>query len=380
MKFWDYIKKQFYKCSQSIVAKSNEANSRKDDDDSVCKDFVLKECFPFSVSENDVIYIEPFYDVERNSYICEHYDEICNKCESVGCRFIYLPKQMPLLLADSKLLKYNLPGCDAIDSIDMDAAIGQIYNLYCEFIQTQVDIDLSQPIFLHTRCEYNWLYCKASSDITCLLNDIFRPNFFGSRVRLRVSSQGDHIRYELCGELDDDMKADWNFSYEIENLKEEIVVRINKLRTYGVEDAIIKELFDYKPRLSRLTITSDYRILLPDYDIEIKLTPLNKAVYLLFLRHEEGILFKNLVDYRNELLSIYGRITRFEDSERIERSIDLLVDSTNNSINEKCSRIREAFVSQFSDEIAQYYYITGDRLSPKHIELDRSLVVWECEL
>ena len=167
---------------------------------------------------------------------------------------------------------------------------------------------------------------------------------------------------------------------EIETLKDEILIRVEKLRTYGIDDAIIKELFDYKPRLSRLTITSDYRILLPDYDIEIKMTPLVKAVYLLYLRHEEGIWFKNLVDYRDELLSIYARLTRFDDAERIKQSVNLLVDSTNNSINEKCSRIREAFVSQFSDEIAQYYYITGDRLSPKYIELDRSLVVWECEL
>ena len=167
---------------------------------------------------------------------------------------------------------------------------------------------------------------------------------------------------------------------EIETLKDEILIRIEKLRTYGVDDAIIKELFDYNPRLSRLTITSDFRILLPDYDIEIKMTPLVKAVYLLYLRHEEGIWFKDLVDYRGELLSIYARLTRFDDAERIKQSVNLLVDSTNNSINEKCSRIREAFVSQFSDEIAQYYYITGDRLSLKHIELDRSLVVWECEL
>lgn len=170
------------------------------------------------------------------------------------------------------------------------------------------------------------------------------------------------------------------YNDEIEALKDEILIRIEKLRTYGVEDAIIKELFDYNPRLSRLTITSDYRILLPDYNIEIKMTPLVKAVYLLYLRHEEGIGFKNLIDYRDELLSIYARLTRFDDVERIKQSIDLLVDSTNNSINEKCSRIREAFVSQFSDEIAQYYYITGDRLSPKYIELDRSLVVWECKL
>lgn len=42
------------------------------------------------------------------------------------------------------------------------------------------------------------------------------------------------------------------------------------------------------------------RILLPDYgDREIKMTPLAKAVYLLFLRHPMGIKFKCLPDHRN---------------------------------------------------------------------------------
>jgi len=32
------------------------------------------------------------------------------------------------------------------------------------------------------------------------------------------------------------------------------------------------------------------------------MTPLTKAAYFLFLKHQEGILFKHLFDYRNELL------------------------------------------------------------------------------
>jgi hypothetical protein len=40
--------------------------------------------------------------------------------------------------------------------------------------------------------------------------------------------------------------------------------------------------------------------------MEIKMEPLTKAVYLLFLNHPEGILFKHLPDYRQELANIYG--------------------------------------------------------------------------
>ena len=48
-----------------------------------------------------------------------------------------------------------------------------------------------------------------------------------------------------------------------------------------------------------------------------------------------------------------------------------------NSINEKCARIRGAFVGQFDNHIAKHYYIDGLRGEPKRIALPRELVVWE---
>ena len=41
--------------------------------------------------------------------------------------------------------------------------------------------------------------------------------------------------------------------------------------------------------------------------MEIKMEPLVKAVYLLFLKHPEGIVFKCLPDYRKELAELYKR-------------------------------------------------------------------------
>ena len=38
------------------------------------------------------------------------------------------------------------------------------------------------------------------------------------------------------------------------------------------------------------------------------MTPIVKAVYFLFLRHPEGILFKELIDYRDELDMIYRSV------------------------------------------------------------------------
>lgn len=63
-----------------------------------------------------------------------------------------------------------------------------------------------------------------------------------------------------------------------------------------------------------------------------------------------------------------------------ERALKSIEDVTNpclNSINEKCARIRSAFVSRFDDNLAKNYYIFGWRGFEKKISLDRKLVIWE---
>jgi hypothetical protein len=130
--------------------------------------------------------------------------------------------------------------------------------------------------------------------------------------------------------------------------------------------------------LSRLVITKDMRIILPDYNnMEIRMEPINKAVYLLFLRHPEGIIFKHLPDYRKELAEIYQMIKPLGLNDRAIRSIEDVTNPCLNSINEKCARIRGAFVSQFDEKLANKYYILGLRGEAKKIELPRDLVVWE---
>lgn len=120
--------------------------------------------------------------------------------------------------------------------------------------------------------------------------------------------------------------------------------------------------------------------MLPDYhDMEIKMEPLVKAVYLLFLNHQEGIQFKRLPDYKGELTEIYERLKPNGLTERAKHSIEDVTNPLLNSINEKCARIRGAFVGQFDDHMARHYYIDGLRGQAKRISLPRNLVVWESD-
>ena len=130
-------------------------------------------------------------------------------------------------------------------------------------------------------------------------------------------------------------------------------------------------------KLSRLTITKDYSIMLSDYNKEVKLEPIVKAVYLLFLNHPEGIAFKYLPDHRKELAEIYQKIKPFGLNDRAIRSIEDVTNPLLNSINEKCSRVRAAFMPLVDESLLDQYIIIGKSGEAKKIDLPRNLVVWE---
>ena len=130
-------------------------------------------------------------------------------------------------------------------------------------------------------------------------------------------------------------------------------------------------------KMSRLTITKDCAIFLSDYQKEVKMEPIVKAVYLLFLKHPEGIVFKHLPDYRKEVLDIYQKIKPLGLTERTIRSIEDVTNPLLNSINEKCSRIKAAFQTEVDFTLLEQYIITGKSGEAKKIALPRDLVVWE---
>lgn len=160
------------------------------------------------------------------------------------------------------------------------------------------------------------------------------------------------------------------------------------LRAIGVSTLEELRLEAAKSRLSRLVITEDYRFILADYqNKEIELQPVHKAVYLLFLSHPEGIEFKRLSDYREELLRYYMATARNMDKQKIEESVDHLVNPLDNAINEKCSRIKRVIYELMDEYTASYYIICGhvqkriagsDRIwyeRLKSITLPRELVI-----
>lgn len=173
-------------------------------------------------------------------------------------------------------------------------------------------------------------------------------------------------------------RADEKFDTDAQVLIDEIKARIKALQMRGINMVVLHELLNVEIKLSRLRITKDKRIIMVDYsNREIKMTALVKAVFLLFLKHPEGIRFKELSDYYSELFRIYQSLNPRGSLEKQQNSIKEITNPFSNSINEKCARIREAFLGSFDERLSKNYFVTGERGEAKRITLDRNLVIWE---
>ena len=161
------------------------------------------------------------------------------------------------------------------------------------------------------------------------------------------------------------------------NLIEEVKHNIHKLKEYGLSEKDIASLLRSEQPLLELTVSKDYRIFLGEKRTEVCLEPLVKAVYLLFLKHPEGIVFKALPDYRKELTDLYDKVRPWGLTDRTLQSIEDVTNPLLNSINEKCARIKKAFLGAMEGDMAEHYYIKGTRGGPKGIDLPRNMVIWE---
>ena len=347
--------------------------------------FILLDLnLPFTPDVHDVIYVENEYDPVVNQYIQEHFKELHLMFHSNDLSFNYTPK-MRCQDISKETLHYMFPYLSQdFQYVNDDANVNSIGS----HILTG---KIAGPALIHYLYDeekqqenYYFSYCPLVPQSEVSLHDQFKW-YIGAVCRTRIEGprymlvlpEGDEVA-DACF---NDGDADSSFSYaaymDADDLKLvlEIRERIHKLRIKGYQLGQLNNLIEEQPTLSRLVITKDFRIILPDYNnMEIIMPPLPKAVYLLFLKHPEGIPFKQLRNYYDELLGIYKQISNRVIELNIKSSIRDITDPTKNSINEKCTRILEAFLKQFDFVYAQHYFITGKRGESKKITLPRELV------
>ncbi len=359
---------------------------------------------------NSVFYVETEYQPELNRFIRKNYSKLVRLFDSSSLNFYYLP----ILLKDKRywnIVHYNRPYVHPVSVID---EVQQVYNILIKrqgsevingalLLSSNNAFSRSLPVFTLIEKDAS---LNSFENISLKISDCF-DRFEPPRVLFRIGDpdEKEYIRdvsmSEMYGNILEETTtdvfsckedavlfrtvkdADATFETEAFQLADEIRERLKLLKEHGALSLlgdIIEEIQGTKKKISSLFITNDFRLFLKDYGMkEVVMSPLPKSLFLLFLNHPEGILFKELGNHHDELLSIYRNITLRENIDAVMESIKAMTDPLNNSVNEKCSRIRSAFLEVITDDLAKNYYITGKRGEPKRITLNRELVSFQSE-
>lgn len=365
----------------------------------------FKGTLPFTPVHDQYIYIEKGFSA-YNSMFMYGFTELREEFEKRGCEFAYIP-MIEANIKSKEYMRYHTPYRKDREKCTLFS------NMLNEYLEEEFVVKPSLIVFNRTYfgdypvCFSNdgtWEYddgkymVKVEDKTLCrhkfVLYELPERNqdgkypindFLKTFFKLLDTKYDDGIMCsctKTVSELGEPYNADWNFEDDVMQLIEEVRERVDKLRTKGVEEMVLQKILAPKLVLSKMRISSRGDIYLTQYEgdycgMEIELHPLDKAIYFLFLRHPEGIRFNFLPDYREELMSIYKTLCETRMEKDIRDSVIAVTNPCSNSINEKCSRIRQAFISKIDGRLASHYYIYGRRGEPKGIKLDRSMVTWE---
>ena len=110
-------------------------------------------------------------------------------------------------------------------------------------------------------------------------------------------------------------------------------------------------------------------------NLELRLNPKEKTLYLLYLDHPEGIMLNNIQDFRKEVEDYYYRFAVGDNDEAKKRAIDLLLNPQEGDRDTVISRINSRIRNTVGEDLAEFYIIKGERGGAKKIKLDRELVI-----
>ena len=393
---------------------------------------------PFEPEKRQVIYVENLYDERINAIIKEIYEQLKWTFKRANLDFIYLPMFFNDEETKEKIL-YYAPYLTS--EIIENAELRNNYLLsYMSNLENRDKIGPSL-IYAPQKEDDEWIFQGQSIDldeknknsflriIEDLIADI-EEDIESSRQRLHVilddEDSDDGILYRSDEDWDEsEPKAEYSstpdlgtklgrwlkkFGHacieeeedypsassepsmpsldeineeDVRDTIEELERNIERLRLLGIPLTVIVEFVAKYETISRLYITDDLRILLPDYDKEVEMPALYKALYILFvMNRKKGIVLQRLEDYHSDLVYLYKKTLGRESlTPRQLQSINKLESSYNNdgSVYVSLTRIKTSFKSVIDDHLAKYYYIVGSPGEPYSISLSDDLIVWEDE-
>ncbi|MBQ0016426.1 MAG: hypothetical protein KBT04_05535 [Bacteroidales bacterium] len=375
----------------------------------------ISKALPFEPQDDEIIFIEPEENPWLEAFIEEYYDDIVELFRSRKMRFVYMPRMIQGL--NQERLDYNYPGMSFQPQSLTNAEV--VKRFYLTFFDNALSPMPRTPLLLRFKrfntynkkfpggnpgSEVGEFYVfshfslptepsrKQTRQATYKEDVRKEETIASSAVETKPLSDSEERRDELVPILRDYLsnvgeniyfslgpKPLSTLTAEEHQLIEEINERVEKLRNKGVSEMVIKSLFDVpKVQASHLRISNDFRFYLTDYDNrEVKMSVLPKVLYLFYLKHPEGVTFKDLSRHKKELMGYYKQISNRVDLQKMELSIKNLGNSESNSVYEKCSLIRAAFLREFDESVVDDFLVKELGEHKRVVKVNRDLIVDE---
>ncbi len=142
----------------------------------------------------------------------------------------------------------------------------------------------------------------------------------------------------------------------------------------GIRNEFIFQEEEQSTEPVSLIVDKKGKILIPEYNLEINLTPLFKTLYLFFLSKPEGVTVADLCDYKEELLAIYKKLRPTASKEDAESRISKLSHPLGDGFNPPRSHINRTITALLKEPLADFYRISGTAGNPYKIHVPRNLI------
>lgn len=311
---------------------------------------------PNASADNKVYYLDNGKSKKLTKFIQAHLDEITKYFQHHGLIFIYVDEL--LAFKSSEQIKQAIRERFGLDV--GDEGFSNIFKA-CDMQIQELKVLSSQskqlPNFLSSTTDKAF---KVSLDDPGFYWDMFRDlaDAYGKKDDEAANSYTDQEK-EIVNEMVD-QAAKNNVSIEL-------------------VQAILKKLMN-SLNISHIIIPNQQplsSLRLKEQEKDIKLSPIEMALYLLLLDNPEGILETDLRNHKNELISWYKLTKQSGDDDPIDVTIDNLINQSNITI----SRINKKIKDLMKKKKALYkpYIINKDQIDNSfllYIDFPEDMVIW----
>jgi hypothetical protein len=219
----------------------------------------------------------------------------------------------------------------------------------------------------------NVLQSLMKLDLNSVPNQYIHESLLGCMNDLCIDKKQIINKLETINICDDCIQK-----MQAEKISSDTINQVNQIFSGIRNELLFKKNFKKQIQPVELVIETNKKIILPELNnLEIRLSPLFKTLYIFYLTREDGVKLNELSDFKSDLLSIYRKLSNLavDDSNVIlEARIDDLINPIGESFSQKKSKINKIITDLLGEPLAQFYRIEGTPGEPFKINIDKNLI------